>query len=264
MNITEYFGLAGACAIVTGGGAGIGRACALVLAELDARICIVDRDEASAAENAGAVTAAGGESMYVTGDVRDTATAAAAVHGALGRFGRVDVLVNNAGGMFAALADDISANGWSAVVRLNLDATFQFSQSAAPAMRQTGGGAIINIASVAGIAGSPGSAHYGAAKAGVINLTQTLALEWAPAIRVNCVAPDFIRTAGTDRLMSDADRARIAGLLPLGRLGEAGDVAAAVAFLASRQASFITSQTLVVDGGALYRGRRDFMPSAEA
>ncbi len=262
MNVPEYFGLAGACAIVTGAGAGIGRACALALAELEVRICIVDRDEVAATESVAAVTDGGGQAIYVTGDVREPATAAAAVQAALGRFGRVDVLVNNAGGMFAARADDISANGWSAVVRLNLDATFQFSQSAAPAMRQTGGGAIINIASVAGIAGSPGSAHYGAAKAGVINLTRTLALEWAPTIRVNCVAPDFIRTAGTDRLMSDADRARIAGLLPLAKLGEAGDVAAAVAFLASRQASFITGQTLVVDGGALNRGRADFMPSA--
>ncbi len=262
MNIAESFGLEGACAIVTGGGSGIGHACALALADLGGRICIVDRDETAASETVGAVIDAGGDAISVTGDVRDAATAVAAVHAARDRFGRVDVLVNNAGGMFASRADDISANGWSAVLRLNLDATFQFSQAAAPLMRQAGRGAIVNIASVAGIAGSPGSAHYGAAKAGVINLTRTLALEWAPAIRVNCVAPDFIRTAGTDRLMSDADRARIAGLLPLGRLGEASDVAAAVVFLASRQAAFITGQTLVVDGGALYRGRSDFMPSA--
>ena len=262
MTSAEYFGLEGTAAIVTGGGSGIGRECATLLAQLGARVCIVDRDEAAATDAARSIDATGGDVFHIAGDVREAATAAAAVQAVLERYGRVDVLVNNAGGMFPARAEDISANGWSAVMRLNLDATFQFSQAVAPSMRQAGSGAIVNIASVAGIAGSPGSAHYGASKAGVINLTRTLALEWAPAIRVNCVAPDFIRTAGTQQLMSDGDRARIVRLLPLGRLGEPGDVAAAVAFLASRAASFVTGQTLVVDGGALNRGRVDFMPSA--
>ena len=111
----------------------------------------------------------------------------------------------------------------------------------------------------AGIAGSPGAAHYGAAKAGVINLARSLALEWAPAIRVNCVAPDFIRTEGTERLMTDADRERIAVLIPLRRVGAPEDVANAVAFLISDMAAFVTGQTLVVDGGSLYRSRLDFV-----
>ena len=144
-------------------------------------------------------------------------------------------------------------------LKLNLDAAFQFAQAVQPAMASAGHGAIVNIASVAGIAGSPGAAHYGAAKAGVINLTRSLALEWAPAIRVNCVAPDFIRTEGTDRLMTDADRERIAGLIPLRRLGAPEDVANAVAFLASDKAAFVTGQTLVVDGGSLFRSRLDFV-----
>jgi NAD(P)-dependent dehydrogenase (short-subunit alcohol dehydrogenase family) len=261
MDVAEYFGLQGACAIVTGGGAGIGRACALALAELGSRVCVVDRDHASAAETVDAIATGGGEAMRIVGDVRESTTADEAVQGAIDRFGRLDVLVNNAGGMFAARAEEISANGWSAVLRLNLDSTFQFSKAVAPAMRRSGGGSIVNIASVAGVAASPDAAHYGAAKAAVINLTRSLAVEWAPDIRVNAVAPDFIRTAGTERLMSDADRARIAALLPLARLGEASDVAHAVAFLASPKSAFITGQTLVVDGGALYRGRLDFMPS---
>jgi NAD(P)-dependent dehydrogenase (short-subunit alcohol dehydrogenase family) len=261
MTDVDLFGLRGTASIVTGGGSGIGRACAALLAELGAGVCIVDRDTDAAAVALREIEEAGGAGCVLTGDVRDTATASTAVALVREHFSRLDVLVNNAGGMFSAPAEEISANGWSAVLRLNLDAAFQFCQAAAPSLRERGAGAIVNVASVAGIAGSPGAAHYGASKAALINLTRTLALEWAPAIRVNCVAPDFIRTGGTERLMSDADRRRIAALLPLARLGEPLDVAAAVAFLASRPASFITGQTLVVDGGALYRSRLDFAAS---
>ena len=261
MSEADLFRLEGAAALVTGGGAGIGLACARLLATLGARVCIVDRDGDAAADALRAVEEAGGSGCMALGDVREPATASAAVAMSRERFGRLDVLVNNAGGMFPARAEEISANGWSAVLRLNLDAAYQFCQAAAPLLREHGEGAIVNVASVAGIAGSPGAAHYGAAKAALINLTRTLALEWAPAIRVNCVAPDFIRTGGTERLMSDEDRRRITALLPLARLGEAGDVAAAVAFLASRAASFVTGQTLVVDGGALFRSRLDFAAS---
>jgi NAD(P)-dependent dehydrogenase (short-subunit alcohol dehydrogenase family) len=126
---------------------------------------------------------------------------------------------------------------------------------------QARGGAIINVASVAGLTASPRAAHYGAAKAALVNLTKTLALEWAPKIRVNCVAPDFIRTEGTEKLMSTADRRRLARLIPLRRLGSAVDVANAVAFLASDMASFVTGQVVVIDGGSFHRARLDFMPS---
>jgi NAD(P)-dependent dehydrogenase (short-subunit alcohol dehydrogenase family) len=261
MEEMDFFGLDGTASIVTGGGAGIGRACALLLAQLGSRIGVVDRDADAAAETVRMINEAGRDACFTAGDVRETETVTAAVAMMLGRYDRIDVLVNNAGGMFVQRAEDISPNGWSAVLRLNLDAAFRFSQAVAPGMRAAGRGSIVNVASVAGIAGNPGAAHYGAAKAGLINLARTLAIEWAPAIRVNCVAPDFVRTAGSDRAMSDADRERIAALVPLGRLGEADDVAAAVAFLASRAASFITGQTLVVDGGTLFRSRLDFMPS---
>ena len=261
-NLTDLFGLTGTAAIVTGGGSGIGRACALLLARLGCAVCVVDRDADAAARTVALIQEADGRALSVPGDAREASTAAEAARATAERFGRIDVLVNNVGGMFPAPASEISAGGWSAVLRLNLDSTFQFAQAVAPAMLSAGRGAIVNVASVAGIAGSPGAAHYGAAKAGVINLTRTLALEWAPKIRVNCVAPDFIRTEGTERLMTATDRRRIARLIPLRRLGVPDDVAKVAVFLASDLASFVTGQTLVVDGGSLFRSRLDFAASA--
>lgn len=261
MDLKRAYGLDGKASIVTGGGSGIGRACAMLLARMGSSVCVVDRDPELAARTVEAISQGGGQAFSVHGDAREAATAQESVRSTLERFGRMDVLVNNVGGMFFAPATELSAGGWSAVIRLNLDATFHFCQAAAPAMLAAGKGAIVNIASVAGIAGSPRAVHYGAGKAGVINLTRSLALEWAPRIRVNCVAPDFIRTEGTEKLMSDEDRRRIAGLIPLGRLGVPEDVAAVVAFLASDMASFVTGQTVVVDGGALFRSRLDFLAS---
>jgi NAD(P)-dependent dehydrogenase (short-subunit alcohol dehydrogenase family) len=175
-------------------------------------------------------------------------------------YGRADVLVNNVGGMFRAPTARITPGGWMAVVHANLDSALYFAQAAAPTM-QARGGTIVNVASVAGLTASPRAAHYGAAKAALINLTATLALEWAPRVRVNCVAPDFIRTEGTEKLMSTADRRRMSRLIPLRRVGTPQDVANVVAFLASDMASFVTGQTIVIDGGSLHRGRLDFMPT---
>ncbi len=262
MNLMNMFGLTETASIVTGAGSGIGRACAVLLGQLGSTVCVVDRDADAAARTVRAINEQDGQAFSVHGDARDASTAEEAARTTLERFGRIDVLVNNVGGMFFAPAEELTAGGWSAVVRLNLDTTFQFSQAVAPAMLSAGKGSIVNVASVAGIAGSPGAAHYGAAKAGVINLTRSLALEWAPKIRVNCVAPDFVRTEGTERLMTTADRRRIAKLIPLRRLGAPEDVANVVAFLASDMASFVTGQTLVVDGGSLFRSRLDLIASA--
>lgn len=209
LDLNELLGLAGTASIVTGGGAGIGRACAELLARAGSRVCVVDRDAEAAAATVQRIEALGGAAMSFAGDAREASTATEAVRAARERFGRVDVLVNNVGGMFFSPAEELSANGWSAVLRLNLDTTFFFSQAVAPALRERGKGAIVNIASVAGIYGSPRAAHYGAAKAAIINLTKTLALEWAPAIRVNAVAPDLIRTEGVASLIPEADQQRL-------------------------------------------------------
>lgn len=251
-------GIEGAC-IVTGAGSGIGAACALVLATQGGKVCIVDRDEDAAARTQSALRDAGANAITVVGDVRDPATAERAVRAALNDFGGLTVLVNNAGGMFQASSSEITDNGWSAVIRANLDSAFYFCRAAGPAMLERGG-TIVNIASVAGVSASPGAAHYGAAKAGLINLTRSLALEWAPRVRVNCVAPDFIRTEGTERLMAEEYREKVQQLIPLSRLGTPNDVAWAVAFLCSDLASFITGETVVVDGGSLHRARLDFQP----
>jgi 3-oxoacyl-[acyl-carrier protein] reductase len=253
----DRFGLGGTASIITGGGAGIGRACALLLADLGSSVCVVDRDEGAAAASVKAIEESGGAALAVVGDAREASLAEAAARATLERFGRIDVLVNNVGGMFPLPAEELTPNGWSAILRLNLDPPFLFSRAVAPAMRVAGKGAIVNVASIAGAAASPGAAHYGAAKAGVINLTRSLALEWAPQIRVNCVAPDFIHTEGTDQLMTADERGRMAERIPLNRAGQPGDVANAVAFLASDMAAFVTGETLAIDGGSMYRSQLD-------
>jgi NAD(P)-dependent dehydrogenase (short-subunit alcohol dehydrogenase family) len=193
-------------------------------------------------------------------DAREPSAANEAAEVTYSHFGKIDILVNNVGGTFPSPAAKISQGGWAAVMRLNLETAMVFSQTIAPAMLARGG-SIVNVASVAGLTASPGAAHYGAAKAALINLTATLALEWGPRVRVNCVAPDFIRTEGTDKLMTAGDRRRMMKLVPLRRLGTPHDVANAVTFLASDMASFMTGQTLVIDGGSLHRGRLEFMPT---
>ena len=265
MESTDRFGLVGTAAIVTGAGSGIGRACALLLADLGSAVCVIDLDADAAGRTVDTIVGQGGRAFSVHGDARDNATASEAARATLERYGRLDVLVNNVGGMFFAPATELTPGGWSSVVRLNLDTTFSFSQAVAPAMLAAGKGTIVNIASTVGLTGLPRGAHYAAAKAGIINLTRSLAVEWAPKIRVNCVAPDFVLTEGTERLTPQADRDQMAKVVPLGRLGLPEDIASAVAFLASDLASFVTGQTLVVDGGAIYRGHFDFAiaPPAE-
>ena len=262
MELIDRFGLAGTASIVTGAGSGIGRSCAVLLAQLGSDVCVVDQDAAAAARTVAEISDMGGQAFSFHADAREPSAAEEAARETSERYGRIDVLVNNVGGTFSALAKDLTPGGWSAVMRLNLDTTFQFSQAVAPAMLSAGKGSIVNVSSIAGVAAAPGAAHYGAAKAGVINLTGTLALEWAPKIRVNCVAPDFILTPSMEGSTTAADRSRIAELIPLGRLGEPEDVASAVIFLASDAASFVTGQTLVIDGGNLFRSRLEFADTA--
>jgi NAD(P)-dependent dehydrogenase (short-subunit alcohol dehydrogenase family) len=188
--------------------------------------------------------------VFFTADVRDGDQAAAVLRATHERFGRVDVLVNNAGGSPAVPAADASARFVAQVVALNLLAPMYCAQAANAVMQEAGGGSIINIASVSGLRPSPGTAAYGAAKAGLINLTRTLAVEWAPKVRVNCVVAGMIATeAAEDHYGGAAGLAAVAATVPLGRMGTPDDVAGACLFLASPLASYVSGAALEVHGG---------------
>jgi NAD(P)-dependent dehydrogenase (short-subunit alcohol dehydrogenase family) len=194
---------------------------------------------------------AGRSAHFVAADVREHTQSLAVVSFAVQRFGRLDVLVNNAGGSPAAAAATASPRFSEAILRLNLIAPLQCAQQANAIMQnQPQGGVIVNIASVSALRSSPGTAAYGAAKAGLLSLTQTLAVEWAPKVRVNAVTAGMIETELAHLFYGEgAARARVAETVPLGRLGTPRDVADACLFLASPLAAYVTGASLLVHGG---------------
>ncbi|HZS84962.1 MAG TPA: SDR family oxidoreductase [Stellaceae bacterium] len=240
--------LRGKTALVTGGGTGIGLAIARALGEVGAAVTIAGRRPDILAAAAGTLAASGIDVAAETVNIRDEA-AVARLFEKLAEARRFpDILVNNAGGQFSARAFDITANGFRAVVDLNLTGTWLVSQAFARQAVGRGGGRIVNIVlSVA--SGAPMYAHGAAARAGVINLTKTLAIEWAPhGILVNSVAPGLIRTEALSRYDPAEIEAGVAAL-PLRRMGESEEVAHAVVFLASPGGDYVTGTTLFVDGG---------------
>jgi NAD(P)-dependent dehydrogenase (short-subunit alcohol dehydrogenase family) len=243
----------GRVAIVTGGGSGIGRAIALELARLGAAVAVAGRRHEPLAETVQLVEAAGGRALAQATDVRDPEQVDALVGAAVDRFGRVDCLVNNAAGNFVARAVDISPNGWRAVVGIVLDGGFLCARAAARRMIEQGeGGAILSILASYAWTGGPGTAHSAAAKAGLLALTRTLAVEWAPRrIRVNTLTPGPTDTEGAGAALwpSAEDRARVEGTVPLRRLARPDEIAAWAAALCSPHASFITGENLTIDGG---------------
>ncbi len=258
--MANYFApglLKGRAALVTGGGTGICRGIALALAEAGCDVAIASRKldhlEPTAAEIAGR----GVRSVAASGDVRDPAAVDGIVSTTVEAFGRLDILVNGAAGNFVCLAENLSPNGFGAVVDIDLKGTFNVSRAALPYLTAQGG-SVINISATLQLLGTVGQAHASAAKAGVDALTRALAAEWGPAgIRVNGVAPGPVEgTEGVRRLTSDASRALIAEQCPLGRMATIDEVAQACVFLCSDAASFITGVTLVVDGGLWLRSAR--------
>jgi meso-butanediol dehydrogenase / (S,S)-butanediol dehydrogenase / diacetyl reductase len=259
---------AGKVAVVTAGGAGIGAATAVRFAREGAAVVIGDISGRRAADVAEEITRAGGRAVSVKMDAADPTGVQATLDLAMQTYGRLDVVFNNAGLADPAKLEAISIDSWKRVLDVCLTSTFLGIKLSMPLLRRSGGGAIVNTASISGLGGDVGMASYNAAKAAVINLTRAAAIECARAgIRVNCVCPGAIDTRATELLASDrADELRHAHAEahPLGRLGRADEVADAVLFLASDQASFITGTALVVDGGVTAKtGLPDMLIFAE-
>ena len=239
----------GRVTFVTGASQGIGRACALVLAEQGARVVAGARQHEKLEQLVAEIRASGGQAAAVPLDVTSAESIAAAFRRAEEVFGKVEILVNNAGITRDGLALRMKRQSWDAVLETNLTGAFLCIQQALPAMVRARWGRIINISSVVGETGNPGQANYVASKAGLIGLTKALAQEVASRnITVNAVAPGFIETAMTNAMEPPA-REKLLGLIPLGRMGTDRDVAHAVRFLASDEAAYITGAVLDVNGG---------------
>ena len=234
--------LDGRVALVTGGSRGIGRGIVERFLAAGASVMTCGRTQPEDLPEGAAFT---------TADVRDAEQVDALVTATVDRFGRLDVLVNNAGGSPPAEAATASPRFSTAIVTLNLLAPLFCAQRANAVMQaQDEGGSIVNIASVSGVRPSPGTAAYGAAKAGLINLTTSLAVEWAPKVRVNAVTAGLIRTEQAELHYGDeAGIARVAATVPLGRMGDAGDIADACLYLSSPLARYVSGSNLVVHGG---------------
>jgi NAD(P)-dependent dehydrogenase (short-subunit alcohol dehydrogenase family) len=238
--------LAGRVAVVTGGGAGIGRGIAAGLASFGASVAVWEQNPETCASASAEIGALG-----VPADVRDGAQVDAALARTTSELGSVSILVNNAGGVFASPILETSENGWDALYRANLRHVLLCTQRVARAMvAARTGGSIINVTSIEGVRAAPGYAAYAAAKAGVINYTKTAALELAPhGIRVNALAPDITLTEGIRAVAPPGAEARFGHVVPMGRAGHVDEMAGAAVFLASNLSGYVTGQTIHVDGG---------------
>ena len=257
--------VAGKVAIVTGGASGIGEACSETLAREGASVLITDIDDLRGKDAVARITKAGGKAHYLRHDVRDEAAWPGVIAEAEKRFGRLDVMVANAGiGILVPIAEMTLAD-WQKQQAINLDGVFLSIKHAIPALKKQGGGSIVLMSSIAGLRGAPGLAAYSATKGGVRLLAKSVALEHAADnIRCNSVHPGIIATPIWEKIPTGASnrrnapidpRERAAGVVPLPRVGEAQDIANGVLFLCSEAANYMTGQELVIDGGMTAGGR---------
>jgi NAD(P)-dependent dehydrogenase (short-subunit alcohol dehydrogenase family) len=248
----QLFSLAGKNALVTGASRGIGQVIAVAFAEAGADVALTARGAEGLAVTAKEIRDAGREAVEIPADLTSHEAAVAVVAEAIDRLGHLDIVVNNAGGSnFLVPFLDTRLSGWEKILRLNLDATMWICQAAGAHLTARGGGSVINIASVAGLAAAPFLSSYGVAKAGVVALTKTLASEWGRAgVRVNALCPGWTATELNRNLWDtpDGGQATIANV-PMGRWGKPEEMAGPAVFLASEASSFMTGQVLIVDGG---------------
>lgn len=240
---------AGNTALITGGGRGIGRCIALQLSQAGVKVVVTGRTESTLAGTVAEIEALGGEAYAVAGSVADPADAQRMVDASLERFGRIDLLVNNAGVTRDSLLLRLSQENWQEVLDINLTGTFNMTKSVARPMVKQKGGRIINITSIIGVVGNAGQSNYAASKAGIIGFTKSIARELASRnITVNAIAPGYIETDMTAELSGELKEA-MTKQIPVQRIGQPEDVAGVVLFLASPGAGYITGQVICVDGG---------------
>ncbi len=246
-----HYGFDGKVALVTGAGGGIGRAAALAFAHSGASVLVSDVKDDGGEETVAMIAAAGGAAAYQRCDVSDGAQVKAMVAAAVQRFGRLDYAFNNAG-INVLGADEYEDENWARSLAVNLTGVMLCMREESAVMLAQGGGAIVNTASINGLVGNPAQPGYTATKHGVVGLTRHAALRWAKAgIRVNAVCPGVVETPMTAPLVANPEmRKVIDGMTPMGRMGQAEEIASAVLWLCSDQASFVTGHPLVIDGGA--------------